>query len=265
MPEFDFSDIDETVEQMGKLLTTFEQKGADSTVSDFKSVVAPTNSDEKAAKYLKVEYPNGPAKPLAMAPDAPAKIVNSPKTDEQLGAVGLSGQQMTFQQPIRGSWQNLGPYTAQLFKRPVDGPDAKPRNHLGLDLGAPGGTPIYPIAPGVVGAITYESDPDNVNKLGGTSVWIKHYNGKIASYYAHMDNVMVRTGQEVGMDTQIGTVGKTGNARQTTTHLHLGVMISGQWVDPGSFLGNAPTSQKIVRAATLSRLISLAEKYAKRF
>lgn len=270
--DIDLSDIDGTFEEMDRLLSVFQQKGQHTTEEDIRAAMGgvPSNvpggnsPDPRASKFLKLDFPNGPKTPLNPAPNIAVKQVESPATDSQLNSAGLIGKQLQFQQPIRGSWKNLGPFTTTPFKRPVDGPEAKPRNHLGLDMGAPGGTPIYPIADGIVGAITYEADPDNVNTMGGTSVWVKHYDGKIASYYAHLDNVYVRTGQAVTMDTPIGTCGQTGNARRSSTHLHLGVTINGKWVDPASFIGNSPTSQRFVKACRLYALISLAEKIERR-
>lgn len=244
------------------IISLLENKGTNVTVNDISSIITnipnTDNSSNKSPFLSKLDYPNGPIASLSPAPNEPPKLVSSTETERQLSSVDLIGKQLTFQQPIKGSWKNLGAYTTTPFLRPVDGPGAKPRDHRGLDMGAPGGTPIYPIAPGVVTQVTYESDPDNTNKLGGTSVSISHYGGKISSYYAHMDNVTVNSGQTVTMETQIGTCGQSGNARNGPAHLHLGVRINGQWVDPGSFIGNTPTSQLIVRAGPLYRILKIA-------
>lgn len=274
----DLSDIDGTFEEMDRLLSVFQQKGNQATEEDMRKAMnpgpapaattqaippsGPSGSDK--SHFLKLDFPNGPKGVLAPAPNVPAKLVSSPRTKQQLEGVGLAGVQMEFQQPIKGTWTNLGPFTTTPFARPIDGPGAKLRNHLGLDMGAPGGTPIFPIADGVVAQVTYEADPDNPNTIGGTSLLIKHYNGRISSYYAHLDNVMVRQGQQVTMATQIGTCGRSGNARKSSTHLHLGVSISGQWIDPASFIGNSPSSQRFVHASKLNALVSLAARIESR-
>jgi len=271
----DLSDIDGTFEQMDRLLSVFQEKGSAATEADLQKAMqgtsvapvqpvqpGPTGPDK--SHFLKLDFPNGPQSALAPAPNTTVKVVTSPRTQQQLEGVGLAGKPMEFKQPIRGTWSNQGPFTTTPFQRPIDGPVAKPRNHLGMDMAAPGGTPIYSIADGVVSQVTYEADPSNLNTLGGTSLLIKHYDGKIVSYYGHLDNVMVRQGEQVTIDTQIGTCGRSGNARKSSTHLHLGVSINGQWVDPASFIGNAPSSQKFVHASRIHALVSLAARIESR-
>ena len=82
--------------------------------------------------------------------------------------------------------------------------------HIGVDL--VGDTEVHPISQGVV---------QSLNSKGssyGNHIVVKHYDGMI-SLYAHLQSIAVKAGQEVGMNTVIGIMGKTGNA--SGVHLHL--------------------------------------------
>ncbi|WP_425307432.1 M23 family metallopeptidase [Ammonicoccus fulvus] len=83
------------------------------------------------------------------------------------------------------------------------------RYHTGQDLSAPVGTPVYAVAPGVVGE-------SNAGGWAGVHAVIKHSDG--SSLYAHLNNLTVKPGQEVKAGDQIGTVGMTG--RTFGAHLH---------------------------------------------
>lgn len=107
-----------------------------------------------------------------------------------------------------------------------------PSGHNGLDLSAPRGTPIYPIAPGVVS----ETTPQETS-IGGITAHIEHENGKVISYYAHMNDIKVSPGEKVNFDTVIGTVGNSGNAKYTSTHLHYTVKVNDRYVDPQGIIG----------------------------
>jgi murein DD-endopeptidase MepM/ murein hydrolase activator NlpD len=96
--------------------------------------------------------------------------------------------------------------------------------HEGVDFAAPTGTPIYAAGDGVV----LHAEPKALN---GNYVEIQHDNGW-QTYYLHMSafgpgiipGIRVRQGQEIG---RIGTTG-----RSTGPHLHYGLKINGQFVDP---------------------------------
>lgn len=91
--------------------------------------------------------------------------------------------------------------------------------HKGLDLAAPGGTPIYTIDDGVVERIYWGG--------GGHSIAVKLASGYTLVCY-HMDvssDNYVSVGQEITKGTQIGSVGTTFDAAlggaSTGNHLHL--------------------------------------------
>ena len=95
--------------------------------------------------------------------------------------------------------------------------------HKAIDFGGSLGTPIRPIMSGVVVYAGWD-------KSGyGNLVVLQHING-IVSYYAHLSNVEVVTGQNVSTFTEIGKMGATGRA--TGVHLHLEIYQNGLVLNP---------------------------------
>lgn len=84
-----------------------------------------------------------------------------------------------------------------------------------LDFGYQGNIhrPIYAVDFATVYKIEKQS-------LGGNVLYLKHRDGKI-SCYAHLDSILVKKGQNVGMGEQIATMGDTGKV--TGPHLHFGL------------------------------------------
>jgi len=98
---------------------------------------------------------------------------------------------------------------------------------MGVDMRAPAGTPIYPMAPGIVTSV-------GTNPAGGNTVNVEHANG-LRTYYAHCASVRVHKGDKVDNDTIIATVGDTGNAKGTVPHLHFQVWENGQIQNPEKY------------------------------
>ena len=98
--------------------------------------------------------------------------------------------------------------------------DGGRREHHGIDVFAPRGTPVLAAADGVV-ARTGDS------ARGGLHVWqrARGDDGRVLGtlYYAHLDRVDVAAGDVVARGARLGTVGNTGNARTTPPHLHFGL------------------------------------------
>ena len=109
--------------------------------------------------------------------------------------------------------------------------DGGTREHHGVDIFAPRGTPVLASLDARVRRV------DNTN-LGGKVVWLEPLFGNTRLYYAHLDSQSVEAGQYVFAGDVIGTVGNTGNARTTPPHLHFGVYIRnrGGPRDPYPFL-----------------------------
>lgn len=154
-------------------------------------------------KYLT----NKPIAPVAPKPGLPnINVKNNPG--------GTAGP---FRNPVPGS-HNSGGFDPT-------GKGSVGRIHKGLDLRAPGGTTIFPIAAGIVTKVQKDS-------LGGNTVVIEHP-GNYKSYYAHMGTITVKPNQKVSLETKIGTVGDSGNAAGFP-HLHLQVWSGGSLIDPAS-------------------------------
>ena len=96
------------------------------------------------------------------------------------------------------------------------------RAHLGVDYGAPTGTPVRTVGDGVV-------DFAGVQNGFGNVVMVKH-NGSDVTVYAHLSRIDVRHGQSVSQGQKIGAVGATGWA--TGPHLHFEFRVNGAHQDP---------------------------------
>lgn len=104
--------------------------------------------------------------------------------------------------------------------------------HKGVDFAAPGGTPIYAVASGVVTVATSHYSYGNyVMVYHGTDDQGNTY----ATLYAHMNSwPPVSVGQSVTKGQVIGYVGTTGNS--TGNHLHLELRVNGARTNPLSYV-----------------------------
>ncbi len=93
--------------------------------------------------------------------------------------------------------------------------------HLGMDLRARTGTPVYAVAAGRVTSA-------GTNRGNGKEVRIKH--NDMLTHYAHLSKVYVRKGQVVKKGTKIGLSGNTGYSQ--APHLHFGLQKNGKWINP---------------------------------
>lgn len=98
-----------------------------------------------------------------------------------------------------------------------------PKMHNGIDFSAPVGTPVYATGDGVV-----RSSSRSARGLGN-QIQIDHGYG-YETLYACMDELNVRSGQEVKRGDLIGTVGNTGLS--VAPHLHYEVHLNGVPMNP---------------------------------
>lgn len=120
------------------------------------------------------------------------------------------------------------------LRRPVDGIvtspygrrrilNGKPRNpHGGIDYRAASGTPVGAALPGRV-VLTGD------HYYAGKSVYVDS-GGGVISHYFHLSSISVKEGDPISAGQMIGESGMTGRA--TGPHLHFGLSLSGQMVDP---------------------------------
>ena len=109
-----------------------------------------------------------------------------------------------------------------------DSRDGGRRNHRGVDIFAPRGTPVRSATNGRVYRV-------ETTRIGGKVVWVRDSDESQRIYYAHLDSQVVKTGMDVQRGTLLGFVGNTGNARTTPPHLHFSVYSRGA-VDPWYYL-----------------------------
>lgn len=98
--------------------------------------------------------------------------------------------------------------------------------HNGLDLAAPGGSPILAAYDGTVVAAAYSSSMGNY-------IMIDH-GDNLYTIYMHASALYVSSGQNVVKGQKIAAVGTTG--RSTGNHLHFGVRLNGEYVSPWNYL-----------------------------
>lgn len=101
------------------------------------------------------------------------------------------------------------------------------RPHLGVDLAAPRGTPVYATADGVVGAA-------GIHGGYGLSISIEHAGG-METRFGHLSRLNVVAGQRVRKGELIGLVGSTGLS--TGPHLHYETRLNGRPVNPMNYMG----------------------------
>ncbi len=117
-----------------------------------------------------------------------------------------------------------------------DARDGGSRDHHGVDIFAPRGTPVIAAANGTVRSTRW-------NRLGGRVVWLRDEFGR-SLYYAHLDSQVVRRGDVVEVGDTLGFVGNSGNARTTPPHLHFGIYQRGP-SDPYPAIYQPPTDPAV--------------------
>lgn len=98
--------------------------------------------------------------------------------------------------------------------------------HNGADYSARVGTPLFTINDGVISRIINDG-------TCGKGVVINLPNN-YQSTYCHLSEVKVTNGQKVTSGQLVGLSGNTG--RSTGPHLHWGMKLNGNWIDPVSFM-----------------------------
>jgi len=139
--------------------------------------------------------------------------------------------------PVAGlSYRAIGSF----FGDPRDGGR---RDHHGVDIFAPRGTPV------IAAADAYVRRTDTT-QIGGRVIWLRDSRRNASLYFAHLNEILVEAGTMVRKGDTIGRVGNTGNARTTPPHLHFGLYLRGEGpFDPWDFLYRSNVVPPEVRVA----------------
>ena len=124
--------------------------------------------------------------------------------------------------------------------------DGGRRLHKGVDVFAKIGTPVVAISDGYVARI-------DETLVGGKVIWVRDAIRNQAYYYAHLDEFLIEESARVRKGDTLGTVGNTGNAINTPSHLHFGIYATRSAVDPLPFIQDLTQNLPLVSADT-SRL-----------
>jgi murein DD-endopeptidase MepM/ murein hydrolase activator NlpD len=127
--------------------------------------------------------------------------------------------------------------------------DGLVRNHKGVDIAIAEGTPVKPVAPGI---ITYSG-----TRGGYGNIVIVEHEGGMTTLYAHNNTNLVATGDHIDKQTTIALTGSTG--RSTGPHLHFEAWSEGQNIT-AQFLDNPSSIQKYSTRKTVTRKNSATRK-----
>jgi peptidoglycan LD-endopeptidase LytH len=184
--------------------------------------------------------------------DPPEHVTSAPAGTGRLEfEVTHDGAYLLRLQPelLRGGRYTLTQHALASLRFPVLGKDSRAvasvfgaerdgghREHHGIDILAPRGTPVLSAGDGVVSSVA-------VTDIGGKVVWVWDPARDLSLYYAHLDSQGVSTGTRVRAGDALGTVGNTGNARTTVPHLHFGIYHRREGpIDPMPFVHEPPTA-----------------------
>jgi murein DD-endopeptidase MepM/ murein hydrolase activator NlpD len=120
------------------------------------------------------------------------------------------------------AWPLAGPIT-QYFGQTL----TRYGTHQGIDIDGDVGDPVIAARSGVVLVAGY------ADECGGLQVRIDH-GGGLLTWYRHLSVIDVGVGDAVTAGRLLGRVGATGCA--TGSHLHFGVSLDGEFVDPLRYL-----------------------------
>lgn len=140
-----------------------------------------------------------------------------------------------------GSWPLPGFFTVNRADRPGEG-DGEfgtfrngGRRHNGIDINAPVGSSVESFR---AGEVVFAGQMRGF----GNTVIVQHEGG-LQTVYAHLDRIDVRRGQRVTEDTQLATLGRSGNVPPAgDTHLHFEIregangVLTGTPVNPRRYL-----------------------------
>ncbi|HEX6270024.1 MAG TPA: LysM peptidoglycan-binding domain-containing M23 family metallopeptidase [Anaerolineales bacterium] len=138
-------------------------------------------------------------------------------------ATGASGTSSTSQSACAGGAVGGGGFVWPADNNFLSGNDYW-SGHLGIDIAAGEGAPVYAADSGVV-----TMAQGGYNYGYGNVIQIDHGNG-YSTVYAHLNSYFVNLCQSVSIGQQIGSSGSTGNSQGA--HLHFEVRQGGGFINP---------------------------------
>jgi len=169
----------------------------------------------------------GPLTPISFstsgaAPTAEELRANAILTGlDRMNMYRIAAFKLPFAMPVKDSFRWTSGFG---YRRDPKG--AGTRMHEGTDMAGAYGTPIYATADGVITHAGWDSGY-------GRLVKIKHDFG-VETRYAHLSQIRVEVGQRVSRGERIGDMGNSG--RSTGTHLHYEIRLSGDAINPMTFI-----------------------------
>ena len=229
------------VERVTELRAELEQQRrsleAEKATADQAAADAQAIRDQVASLRAEVEPARADAAIQESAEQSAIDGIQAQKADfeEELASLQAASDGIAARLRAMGSTPgSAGPCGA----RPVPGGIVSPfgpryhpilhytRMHTGADMSAGSGTPIHACRAGTVVISGSQGGY-------GNAVVIDH-GGNMFTLYAHQSRIAVEEGQHVEAGDVIGYVGSTGMS--TGPHLHFEVRLSGNPVDPASYL-----------------------------
>lgn len=104
------------------------------------------------------------------------------------------------------------------------------KEHHAIDFDGEIGDPVYAAGRGII----YRAGWNCYTDPCALAITMLHGDGRLATNYWHLNEVLVEAGDRVDKGDLIGTVGITGIS--SGPHLHLSIQVNREFVDPVLFL-----------------------------
>lgn len=240
--------IDSSKSVTSSPVVTFNQKSYPTFLlapNQFRVLLPTTPLDRAGTQLLQVrDTQSGEEQKVAVelrARSFPIQHINLPPkkaveaTADELKRIAAFKQLKTPKEFWHGPFlrPNQGPITTIYgVRRYYNGEFAKDYYHAGIDYAGAFGSPVVAPAAGRVALVGRESQGFRIH---GNCIGIDHGQG-VASIFMHLSRIYVKEGDFVQAGQVIGEVGSTGAA--TGPHLHWGVYVQGEAVDPVPWLSH---------------------------
>ena len=229
------------VERVTELRAELEQQRraleAEKAKADQAAADAQAIRDQVASLRAEVEPARADAATQELAEKSAIDSIQAQKVDfeEELAALQAASDAIAARLRAMGSTPGS---PGSCGARPVPGDIVSPfgsryhpilhytRLHTGADMAAGSGTPIHACRAGNVVIAGSQGGYGNAAVID--------HGGNMSTLYAHQSRIAVEVGQHVEAGDVIGYVGSTGLS--TGPHLHFEVRLSGNPVDPASYL-----------------------------